>query len=50
MKKNDNPLTNLSVWYDRGSSSDAITSYLRTIKDSYLQVRGEISGELGGVS
>ena len=40
----------LSVWYDRGSSSDAITSYLRTIKDSYLQVRGEISGQLGGVA
>lgn len=50
VKKNANPITNLSVWYDRGSSSDAITSYLRTIKDSYLQVRGEISGQLGGVS
>lgn len=36
--------------YDRGSSSTAITSYLRTIKEAYLQVRGEISGELGGVS
>lgn len=42
--------TYLLVRYDRGSSSDAITSYLRTIKDSYLQVRGEISGQLGGVS
>ena len=38
------------VRYDRGSSSTAITSYLRTIKEAYLQVRGEISGELGGVS
>lgn len=40
----------LFVRYDRGSSSTAITSYLRTIKEAYLQVRGEISGELGGVS
>ena len=42
--------TYLLVRYDRGSSSDVITSYLRTIKDSYLQVRGEISEQLGGVS
>ena len=42
--------TYLLVRYDRGSSSDAITSYLRTIKDSYLQVRGEISEQLGGIS
>lgn len=40
----------LFVRYDRGSSSTAITSYLRTIKEAYLQVRGEISKELGGVS
>lgn len=40
----------LFMRYDRGSSSTAITSYLRTIKEAYLQVRGEISGELGGVS
>lgn len=40
----------LFVRYDRGSSSTAITSYLRTIKEVYLQVRREISGELGGVS
>ena len=40
----------LFVRYDRGSSSTAITSYLRTITEAYLQVRGEISGELGGVS
>lgn len=40
----------LFVRYDRGSSSTAITSYLRTIKEAYLQVRGEIFGELGGVS
>lgn len=40
----------LFVRYDRGPSSTAITSYLRTIKEAYLQVRGEISKELGGVS
>ncbi|WP_286810344.1 M56 family metallopeptidase [Bacteroides sp. Phil13] len=40
----------LFVRYDRGSSPTAITSYLRTIKEAYLQVRGEISKELGGVS
>lgn len=50
VKNNAKPITDLSVWYDRGSSSDAITSYLRTIKDSYLQVRSEISEELGGGS
>ena len=49
-KGDPNYSTYLLVRYDRGSSSDAITSYLRTIKDSYLQVRGEISGQLGGVS
>ena len=43
-------ISGLFVRYDRGSSSTAITSYLRTIKEAYLQVRGEISGELGGVS
>ena len=50
VKKDENLLLVLSVIYDRGSSSTAITSYLRTIKEAYLQVRGEISGELGGVS
>ena len=50
VKKDENQLLVLSVIYDRGSSSTAITSYLRTIKEAYLQVRGEISGELGGVS
>ena len=43
-------ISGLFVRYDRGSSSTAITSYLRTIKEAYLQVRGEISKELGGVS
>lgn len=43
-------ISGLFVRYDRGSSSTAITSYLRTIKEAYQQVRGEISGELGGVS
>ena len=42
-------ISGLFVRYDRGSSSTAITSYLRTIKEAYLQVRGEISKELGGV-
>ena len=50
VKKDENQLLVLSVIYDRGSSSTAITSYLRTIKEAYLQVRGEISGDLGGVS
>lgn len=45
-----NQIFSLFVRYDFGSSSDAITAYLRTIKEAYLQVRGEISGELGGVS
>lgn len=49
-KKGYNSFNGLFVKYDRGSSSDAITSYLRTIKETYLQVRGEISGQLGGVS
>lgn len=49
-EKNGNMITNLMVRYDRGSSSDAITSYLRTIKEAYLQVRGDISRQLGGVS
>ena len=43
-------ISGLFVRYDRGSSSTAVTSYLRTIKEAYLQVRGEISGELGGIS
>lgn len=43
-------ISGLFVRYDRGSSSTAITSYLRTIKEAYQQVRGEISKELGGVS
>ena len=50
VKKDENQLLVLSVIYDRGSSSTAITSYLRIIKEAYLQVRGEISGDLGGVS
>ena len=48
--KDKRQVPGLFVRYDRGSSSTAITSYLRTIKEAYLQVRGEISGELGGVS
>ena len=43
-------ISGLFVRYDRGSSSTAITSYLRTIKEAYLQVRGEIAKELGGFS
>lgn len=43
-------ISGLFVRYDRGSSSTTITSYLRTIKEAYQQVRGEISKELGGVS
>lgn len=50
VKQDEDQLFVLLVKYDRGSSSTAITSYLRTIKEAYLQVRGEISGELGGVS
>ena len=48
--KDKRQVPGLFVRYDRGSSSTAFTSYLRTIKEAYLQVRGEISGELGGVS
>lgn len=49
--KSDTKLfSSISLCYDRGSSSEALTSYLRTIKASYQQVRGEISEQLGGVS
>lgn len=50
VKKDAKMVSILSIRYDRGSSSEAITSYLQTIKEAYLQVRGEISEQLGGVS
>lgn len=43
-------INNMYVKYDRGSSSDAIASYLRAIKESYQQVRERISEQLGNVS
>lgn len=49
-KENRTTISALCVRYDRGSSSDAVTSYLRTVKDAYAQVRGEISKQLGGAS
>ncbi|WP_291529230.1 M56 family metallopeptidase [Bacteroides sp. UBA939] len=50
VKKKTNQIPPLITMYDQGSSADAVTSYLRAIKEAYLQVRAEISEQLGGVS
>lgn len=49
-KENKNTISGLFVRYDRCSSSEAITSYLRTIKEAYQEVRGEVAKQLGGAS
>ena len=41
--------SDLQIRYDRGTTTEAMRLYLRTVKEVYQQLRREVAAELGGI-